>query len=151
TFTTYLLLILTCNSLSTFWPETFYTQWFWILKQGLYDAMKMGIAAELAFRVFQAFPTAQATARRVLFALLAGTALSVVRVPHIGGGDSPNAYGAAAMEWEPRVLTGTIWLLNGLALLVIWYRAPLHAYHKAILLGFVPYLLVFTTLLSFLK
>jgi len=28
---------------------------------------------------------------------------------------------------------------------------PMHQFHKAILLGFVPYLLVFTTLLSLLK
>jgi uncharacterized membrane protein YdjX (TVP38/TMEM64 family) len=44
-----------------------------------------------------------------------------------------------------------IWLLNGLALLVIWYRVPLHAYHKAILLGFVPYLFVFVALLRMLR
>jgi len=60
-------------------------------------------------------------------------------------------YPSALSEWEPRVLTGTIWLLNALALVVIWYRVPIHAYHKAILLGFVPYLLVFTILLRLLR
>jgi hypothetical protein len=36
-------------------------------------------------------------------------------------------------------------------MVVIWYRVPIHAYHKAILLGFVPYLLVFTILLRLLR
>src|SRR5262245_25236158 len=126
TFTTYLMVILLCNLLQGLWPATFFTTWFWILKQGLYDALKMGIAAELAFRVFQAFAGAQANARRVIFASLGVTALFLVGVPHIAGPGSPSAYGAAMMEWEPRVLTGTIWLLNGLALLVIWYRVPVH-------------------------
>ena len=70
--------------------------------------------------------------------------------PRVSGG-SPELYRAALHEWEPRVLMGTIWLLNALALLVIWYRVPLHMYHRAILLGFVPYLLVFTTILRMLR
>jgi hypothetical protein len=150
-FTAYLALILSCNCLSTFWPDRFYTNWFWILKQSLYDAFKMAIALELAYRVFQAFPSAQATARKVVFVLLFVTALVLTGVPRAASPEGPSIYGAALLEWEPRLLTGMIWVLNGLALLVIWYRVPMHTFHKAILLGFVPYLLVFTTLLSLLK
>ena len=144
-FVAYLAVILVGNSLVSFWPDRFFAGWFWMLQQALYDALKMGIAVELAYRTFQAFPRAQTTARRVLFMLLLGTSLAVIGVPR------DSSYPAVFVELEPRVLTGTIWLLNGLALLVIWYRVPLRAYHKAILLGFVPYLLVFTTLLRLLQ
>jgi hypothetical protein len=143
-FVAYLLTQLVCNVLFSFWPDRFFEQWFWILQQGLDDALKMGIAVELGFRIFQAFPGAQATARRVLFFLLVATSLALIGIP------VASSYGDVLFEWQPRVLTGTIWLMNGLALLITWYRVPVHSYHKAILMGFVPYLLVFTTLLTLL-
>ena len=149
-FVAYLVVVLAANSLVSFWPERYFDAWFWLLQQALYDALKMTVAVELAYRTFQAFPAAQATARRVLFALLVITSLALVGVPPGLSGGSPQLYGAALLEWEPRVLMGTVWLLNALALLVIWYRVPLHPYHRAVLLGFVPYLLVLTTVLRML-
>ncbi len=142
-FVAYLVTVLVCNSLVTFWPERFFRPWFWILQEGLYSALNMAIAVELGFRIFQAFPAAQATARGLLFLLLVATSLVLIGSPVTGNW-------AVVTEWQPRVLTGTIWLMNGLALLITWYRVPVHAYHKAILLGFVPYLLVFTTMLTLL-
>ena len=149
-FVAYLSAILVGNSLVSFWPHRFFDAWFWFAQQALYDALKMAIAVELAYRTFQAFPAAQATARRVLFGLLILTSLALVGVPPAVSGGSPALYGAALLEWEPRVLMGTAWLMNAVAILVVWYRVPLHAYHRAILLGFVPYLIVFTTLLRML-
>ena len=146
-FVAYLLTVLTCNSLGTFWPDRFDTAWFWILQHGLYDALKMGIAVELGLRIFQAFPAAQATARRLLFVLLVATSAALIGIPVV---PTTGDMGGIILQWQPRVLTGTIWLMNGLALLITWYRVPVHAYHKAILLGFVPYLLVFTTMLTLL-
>jgi hypothetical protein len=150
-FLVYLGVVLAGNSLVSFWPARFFDAWFWLVQQALYDALKMAIAVELGFRTFQAFPAAQATARRILFALLVLISLALVGVPPRVSGGSPELYEAALLEWEPRVLMGTIWLLNALALLVIWYRVPLHIYHRAILLGFVPYLLLFTTILRMLR
>jgi len=143
-FVGYLFTGLICDSLYSFWPEYFFKPWFWILQQGLDDALKMAIAVELGFRIFQAFPTAQATARRLLFILLIATSLALIGIP------IATSFKAIVVQWQPRVLTGTIWLMNGLALLITWYRVPVHAYHKAILMGFVPYLVVFTTLLTLL-
>jgi hypothetical protein len=145
TFVGYLVTVLVCNSLFSFWPDQFYTRWFWILQQGLLDALKMGIAVELSLRTFQAFPGASATARRMLLVLLLATSAALVGMP-LHGIDN-----VVLLEWHPRVLTGTIWLMNGLALLITWYRVPVHAYHKAILLGFVPYLLIFATAVSLFK
>jgi len=143
-FIAYLVTVLVCNGLFTLWPERFLTDWFWILQHGLYDALKMGIAVELGFRIFQAFPQAQATARRLLFLLLIATSAALIGIPVAAG------VGDIVLEWQPRVLTGMIWLMNGLALLITWYRVPVHPYHKAILLGFVSYLMVFTTVLTLL-
>jgi hypothetical protein len=150
-FMAYLAVILICNALVSLWPARFFTPWFWILKQALYDALKMGIAVELAYRTFQAFPAAQATARRVLFTILVLTSAALIGLPQGASGGSPALYETILFEWEPRVMTGTIWLLNGLGLLIVWYRVPIHAYHKAILLGFVPYMVVFTVLLRLLN
>src|SRR5712691_2708678 len=80
-FVAYLAAGLITNSLFTFWPETFFTRWFWILQQGIDDALKMGIAMELGFRIFQAFPAAQATARRLLFLLLVATSVALSASP----------------------------------------------------------------------
>jgi hypothetical protein len=143
-FVAYLVTVLVCNFLFTFWPDPFMGPWFWILQHGLYDALKMGIAVELGFRIFQAFPAAQATARRLLFMLLVATSVALIGIPVAAG------VGDIVLEWQPRVLTGMIWLMNGLALLITWYRVPVHPYHKAILLGFVSYLMVFTTMLTLL-
>jgi len=144
-FVAYLLTSITYNSLVSFWPDTFYTAWFWVLMHGLFDGLRVAVAVELGFRVFQAFPRAQATARRLLFVLLAVTCLALIGIPLTA------TYHQVVLDWQPRILTGTIWIMNGLALLITWYRVPVHPYHKAILLGFVPYLLIFTTLLSLTK
>jgi hypothetical protein len=144
-FMAYLSVILACNTLASFWPERFVTDWFWTLKQAVYDVLKIAIAVELTYRAFQAFPGAKVMARRVLFTVLVLTSAALVGVPR------EPSYPSGFLEWEPRVLMGTIWLLNGLALLVIWYRVPLHTYHKVILLGLVPYLLVFVALLRMLR
>ena len=144
-FVAYLLTLLVCHSLFSFWPEQFYTRWFWILQQGVLDALKMGIAVELSFRTFQAFPQAKAAARRMLVLLLLATSVALMGFPLRGIDD------VVLLEWYPRVHTGTIWLMNGLAILITWYRVPVHAYHKAILMGFVPYLLAFVTFVSLFR
>jgi len=144
-FTAYLAVILICNSLVSFWPERFYQPWFTLVRTGLYDGLKVAIALELAYRTFQAFPGARATARQMILLLVIVSSTLLMALPWDA------TYGAALFEWEPRILTATIWQLNALAVLVIWYRVPIHAYHKAILMGFVPYLLVFTILLRLLN
>ena len=45
-FTLYVLAILVGNSLATFWPHRFYTPAFWVLKQGVYDLLKIAVGIE---------------------------------------------------------------------------------------------------------
>ena len=41
-------------------------------------------------------------------------------------------------------LIGVVWLLMGIAILILWYRLPVDRMHKAILMGWIPYLLIFS-------
>src|ERR1700741_1773931 len=80
-FVAYLSTIVVSNTLISVWPDTFFVPSFYLLKQALYDCLRLALAIELAYRTFQAFPGAQSTARRVVFALLAVTSLGLIGVP----------------------------------------------------------------------
>jgi hypothetical protein len=144
-FVAYLAAILIGNSLVSFWPEQFYTKWFFILKEGVYNALMVAVAAELAYRTFRAFPGAASRARLVLAPIFAFTALFVISVPRGA------TYVDMVTLYHPQVVTGAIWIMTGISLLIAWYRVPVHALHRAILLGFASYLLIFTTLSNILR
>jgi hypothetical protein len=144
-FLVYLLAILTGNCLVSFWPQEFFAGWFWMLKQAIYDLAKLAVALDLAHSAFRAFPGARATARLVLFCILAVATAAIIGVP------ATAPFAVVVAEWHPRILAGTIWLLTATAVLVVWYRLPVHTFQRAILLGFSSYLLVFTTVLNVLR
>jgi hypothetical protein len=141
----YLLAILIGNSLVAFWPDRFFDQTFWMLKQSVYDIAKLAVALDLADSAFRSFPGARATARFVLLCILIVTGAAIIGV-------SVSAPPSVVLgEWHPRILSGTIWLMTATAVLVVWYRLPVHTFQRAILLGFTSYLLVFTTVLNVLR
>jgi hypothetical protein len=144
TFPAYVLATLVCNTLQTVWPERFLNPSFWVLKQALYDALKVAIAVELAYRTFGVFPGAWRTARAVLASLLAVSTLAVaVLVP---AASYSNLY-----DWQPRISTAAVWLFTATALLVVWYQIPIRDFQRAIMLGFAPYLLLMVTFMGLLK
>jgi hypothetical protein len=143
-FPVYLLAILVGNTLVTLAPARFYNPAFWVLKQGVYDALKMAVAVELAWRAFAAFPGAWRSARVVLLALLTLSTLSLAVL-------TPLSSYRTLWEWQPSVVTAAVWLLTATALLVVWYQVPIHDWPRAIMLGLAPYLLVFVTLLDLLR
>jgi hypothetical protein len=143
-FAAYALAILVGNSLVSLWPDRFYNPPFWVLKQGVYDLLKMAVALELAWRAFAAFPGAMRTARAVLLALLATSTLV------LGALNPPSSY-LTLWEWQPGTATAAVWLLTATALLVVWYQVPLHPWPRAIMLGLAPYLLVFVAALDLLR
>lgn len=143
-FPAYLVAIFLGNTLPSFWPWHFYTPAFWVLKQGVYDVLKMLLAIELAWRAFQHFPGALHTARIVLLAvLLVSTLVLALLTP-------PSSY-ATVWHHQPSVVTAALWLLTATALMVVWYQIPVHDWQRAIMLGLAPYLLVFVVLLDLLK
>lgn len=144
-FLAYLVAILVGNSLVSFWPERFYTQSFYILKICVYNILKLCVAAELTYRVFRSFPGALARARLVLAPIMALVALVIISVP--AGTD----YLDVVTRYNPQVQTGVIWLLSATAVLTVWFNLPMHFLHRAVLIGFSSYLIVFATLDNILR
>jgi hypothetical protein len=140
-----LFVVLTHDVLVTFWPAQFYRGAVWRTKESTLILVRLAMVVELAFRVFRGFPGAMATARGVLIVILAGTFVAVTALPTQQGG-----YVRFVGELMPRILNGTVWLFTALAVLILWYRLPIHWFQKSILLSYVPYLLVFTVAVNVL-
>ena len=143
-FPLYLLIVFVTNLLGSFWPERFFTPEAWIAYQAAFDALKMAIVLELAWRAFTVFPGAMRSARVVLLALLAASTVAIAFFT------PPSSY-ATVWEFQPSIVAGTLWLLTATALLVVWYQIPIHDWQRAIMLGFAPYLLVFVVTLDMLR
>src|SRR5258708_8049869 len=153
TFVLYLGAVLAYDLVVVFWPAWFYNKQSGVLKEVLVSALRFGVALELAFRTFRAFAGARSTARGVVLLLLAVTFVTVLAVSGDGshGTDpAPPTFELIAGRIQPRLLNGTIWLFAAIAATILWYRLPVDPFHKAILIGFVPYLLIFTTGLNIL-
>jgi len=133
------------NTLISFWPEHFQTRPFYIMKSTVYNILKLCVAAELTYRVFHSFPGALARARLVLAPLMAVVTIGVISVP------TGTDYHDIVTRYNPQVQTGVIWLLSATAVLAVWFNIPLHFFHRAILLGFSSYLIIFATLLNVLR
>jgi hypothetical protein len=151
-FVPYLGTVALADLLQLLWPDTFLQQWFWFGSQHVINVLRFALALELTYRVFRAFPSARATARGVLLVVL----LITLAVVFAGTGDLQPTEGAPALgplisRVQPRVLNGAIWLLTAIAGLILWYRLPVHPLHKAILIGYVPYLLIFTVSLNLIE
>ena len=144
-FTLYVIAVLACEILITAWPGRFHHWKFWVFKEILLIVLKFAIALELAGRTFSAFPGARTTARGVLFLAVLGSLAAVLAVPATNP-DFPEL----ASHVFPRILNGTIWLFTAVATVILWYRLPVDLFHKAILVGFVAFSLVFTVALNLL-
>jgi len=144
-FVAYLAVGLVLNSLMSFWPDQFFRLWFYTLTQNLMVAFKLAIAAELTYRTFRAFPGAAARVRVLLAPVFFVPLLFLNKVP------AGASYQDIVQTYLPQIQTGLIWILTAITLLIAWYRVPVHAMHRAILIGFAAYLLIFTTLLNVLR
>jgi len=144
-FGAYLLAIVVGNSLVSFWPDHFWKLWFYVLKQDVYDVLKLAIAAEMAFRIFRAFPGALARARLVLAPLVSLVVLVLLwRAQQVD-------LEVAVVQHYPQAQTATIWLFTAMSLLAVWFHLPVHWFHRSVLLGFTSYQIVFVTLLNFMR
>jgi hypothetical protein len=138
----YLWFALIGNSMTTFWPRVFFNFDFWVLRQAVFDFLKLAIGVEIAVRAFAAFPGARAAWERlVAVAVVIGTTLAMVFVPH-----APT-YGIVFAR-QPHVVAATVWLFTITALVVVYYKIPIDPWHRAILLGLTPYQFVFTTIVA---
>jgi hypothetical protein len=140
TFPVYVAAVLVADVLVAVRREWF-TWTFWMVKETTYAVLLFMLALELTRLVFQAFPGALATARRVLLVAVVLILLAVLSIPP-GITIPPMA--------QPRVMNGTALLFAAVWALILWYHLPVHPFHLAIVQGIVPYLLVSTVLLRLL-
>jgi hypothetical protein len=143
-FPAWLAAVLAGDVLMFFRPERFYTWGFWIAKETAYAVLKLAIAVEITALAFQAFPSARATVRRVMLAVLVVLlAFVVVGVRY------DVALEDLAREQQRRLANGVALVFCATWAIVLYYRLPLHRLHRAILRGLVPYLLVFAAASTF--
>jgi hypothetical protein len=132
----YVALQATVNASAFFWP-TFYENWaVWVAKETLYALARLFVLAELSTLIFRTLPRAR-TRAYVLLSLAALVLLVVLTLPY----DTTSAY-RLAKNVLSRFDYVTAWGLIGLLVMVVWYRLPLHPFHKAILHGMLWLLLV---------
>jgi len=117
----------------------------WLLHQAVTAGFRFAVAIAVGIGVFRNFPGAVVTARRVTFVVLAMTLVAVLSLPR-----AQPTYTDMVAVVIPRIANGTVWLFTAIAALVLWYRLPLSPLQKAILVGFAPYLLVFTVAMNLL-
>jgi hypothetical protein len=146
-FTLYLGAVVLSDTLVLLWPERFRVWEFWVLKESVHNLLKFGIATELTFRTFRAFPAARRTATGLVLGVLLLTWLSVGPPPRLQVSRALDL----ALNLQPYILAGTLWLFIAISALILWYRLPVAPLHKALLLGFVPYLLIFTVAMNLLR
>jgi hypothetical protein len=136
------------SSLIALCPRVFYNWDFWQVKELTYAVIKFLVALEIAALAFQAFPGARARGRQVALLILGATLLAVMLPPPVEAVSrelSPQAMFFLGVQ--PRLAQGTIMLFAGVWALVLWYVIPLHRWHRAILRGLLPYMLVFTLMI----
>jgi hypothetical protein len=143
-FTIYLAVVFVTELMMFFWPGTFYKKTFYLQKENVINALRFGVALELLYRTFRAFPSAHRLARGVVFTLLVGTLVLVL----VATQGQPDAH-TMVNKIQPWVINASVWLFTALAGLILWYRLPVDAFQKAILVGWVPYLLVFSAALTY--
>jgi hypothetical protein len=125
----------------------FYTRSFWLGKEIIINILTLGMALEIGARTLRAFPGARASARWLM--TLAMIAMLVFVMPVWPGDGGLSITGA--LRLQGRLVNGTVWLLTALAAVVLWYRLPIQAFQKAILVGLVPYLLMTIATMNLLE
>jgi hypothetical protein len=138
-FTAYIFVVALSDTLMTGWPARFFRHDVWIFKESVLNVLKLAIAFELMVRIFRHFPSAYASARRAVLVVLAFVVLVVGVSLQRGTG-----YQEVLGRLHPHVNDGTVWLLIAIGGYSVWYHLPLDSLHKAILIGLVPFLLIYS-------
>jgi hypothetical protein len=141
-FVLFLVVVLLTDIPPVFWEKRFWTlQYYLLVREPLQNVFRFAVALEIAYFAFRSFPGARSTARLLLLLLLTTTLIFVV----VSGLElSQLEYENIIAQIQLPQLIGVVWLLLGITMLILWYRLPVDRMHKAILLGWVPYLIVFS-------
>lgn len=142
-FALYLVFVAAYALLIALSPERYYRPSFWMLNESIANLLRFVVALELAFRTFRGFPGAMARLRVVLLAVVGFTLVVVLAAtpPRLD-------YVTLVGQVTPRVANGSVWLFTAVGALILWYRLPVRAFYKKVLLSYVPYLLIFTVAMN---
>ena len=125
------------NVMGSLWRAFSRTWSDWADKETLYGLLRILILFELTALIFRALPRARRRAQALL--LLTVLLLAVVlQRSH----DTTSLY-AIARGIAASFSYVTVWGLIALLVMIVWYRLPLHPFHKAILHGLLWLLLVY--------
>jgi hypothetical protein len=135
-FSTYVSAVILFNVLILLFPDR-YTPEAYMVKQGIYDSLLFGMSLELAIRTFAAFTGIARFVRLLLgAAVIASTAAIFLFTP-------ASADYSSVIRFQPGITTAGIWCLSFVGLLIVWYQIPVPAFTRSIILGYVPYLVIF--------
>jgi hypothetical protein len=141
-FPVYLTAVWVGDGLMFVWPS-----WdLWVRKEATIGLLKLAVAVEIATLTFQAFPGAKRTARRLMVVML--VLLVTMLLLYFPGFDADRT---AIYAFYRRLSNGTALIFAAVWALILWYNLPVHFFHRAILRGFVLYLLVFTVALGLIE
>ncbi len=144
TFSAYVAAATSFSTYILLYPER-YTPVLFIIKQGIYDSLLFGMALEIAYKAFAAF---RGVASRVRGFLGLAVTLSTICVFFMAPTDSQYEN---LGRYQPSITTAGLWCLTFVALLIVWYQIPVPAFTRAIMLGYVPYLLVFVVCMDLIE
>ena len=122
---------------SAYTPEAF------MVKQGIYDSLLFAMSLELSYRAFSAFTGIANRVRGLLALAVAGSSAAIFLLT-----PTNPAYSDIA-RYQPGITTTGIWCLAFVAMLIVWYQIPVPAFTRSIVLGYVPYLVVFVVCADF--
>ena len=136
-FSTYVTAAALFTSLILLFPKHYSPQAY-MVKQGIYDSLLFGMSLELAFRTFSAFTGIASFVRMSLGGAVAVSTITIfLATPVNPGYDS-------FVHFQAGITAAGIWCLSFVGLLIVWYQIPVPSFTRAIILGYVPYLLVFS-------
>lgn len=138
--------VLPLFTISYLLDERLYAKNVWMMQESLVNAVRFAMALELAARTFRAFPGARSTLNVVVMLVVATTLALTLPIY-----DPDHDYVNFVVNLQPRLLSGSVWLFTAIAALILWYRLPVLPFRKAILLSYLPYLIVSTAFLNLLK
>jgi len=146
-FAAYVPVVLVARVLVGLWPSVFYVYWFWMAEHVVFEALKMAIALELAWRIFRNFPNARAAVGKALLGILMVTLIMVIAALPDPSTTPASGFLVASGELYPRVLAGTAGLLAATMALALRYHIPVHPFHSGLITSLTAYVAVFGSLL----
>ena len=104
---------------------------FWFAKELVHAVLFLGLGIEVTLRTLAPLPGAWRSLRAWLCVVMVASIVLASTLP----------LGTRALVGVPRLLMAVALLYGGVYGILVWHMAPVDPLHKAVLLGFAPYLL----------